>query len=282
MSPLFGCVFLVMLLVPMEALNKVNRLKEFLEESIESSQTQELEVGYSGRGGGRGTRTPTTAPPKKTTTAPPKKSTTAPPKKSTTAPPTTTTAPTPGYQVSISGVGTDDPTIRFIGQFIAESAQVENDQLFIVGHLLGSLVRAVTGTNLVSTDQGEVGQVVDEIVSLLVSQVTASCKVLHLHLDSLEVNLLGTQITLDSVNLDITANPSQGLLGAILCLLGELLGNLTVVVSDLLSVTLNTLAELINKFLFEISTLCGSKTPLFWKFLEAHSLQQLRLFSGHQ
>lgn len=53
---------------------------------------------------------------------------------------------------------------------------------------------------------------------------TASCKVLHLDLGPLDLNLLGLQVHLDEVVLDIAAQPGPGnLLGNLLCAVAGLL-----------------------------------------------------------
>jgi hypothetical protein len=45
----------------------------------------------------------------------------------------------------------------------------------------------------------------------------AVCSVLHLELGPLDLTLLGLHVHLDQVVLDITADPSGGLLGQLLC-----------------------------------------------------------------
>jgi hypothetical protein len=54
-----------------------------------------------------------------------------------------------------------------------------------------------------------------------VSAEQLTCEVLHLELGPLDLNLLGLQVHLDQVVLDITADPSGGLLGQLLCALAD-------------------------------------------------------------
>ena len=60
--------------------------------------------------------------------------------------------------------------------------------------------------------------------------VAASCNVLNLALGPLDLNLLGLVVALDDcadapVTVDVTATPGGGLLGDLLCGLGNLLNN---------------------------------------------------------
>jgi hypothetical protein len=50
-----------------------------------------------------------------------------------------------------------------------------------------------------------------------VSAQQLECEVLHLELGPLDLNLLGLQVHLDQVVLDITADPTGGILGQLLC-----------------------------------------------------------------
>jgi hypothetical protein len=52
-----------------------------------------------------------------------------------------------------------------------------------------------------------------------VSAQQLECEVLHLELGPLDLNLLGLQVHLDQVVLDITADPTGGILGQLLCAL---------------------------------------------------------------
>jgi hypothetical protein len=50
-----------------------------------------------------------------------------------------------------------------------------------------------------------------------VAAIKAVCDVLNLTLGPLDLNLLGLLVHLDTVNLDIQADPAGGLLGQLLC-----------------------------------------------------------------
>jgi hypothetical protein len=58
------------------------------------------------------------------------------------------------------------------------------------------------------------------------AQTTGSCEILHLELGPLDLNLLGLQVHLDRIVLDITAQSGSGnLLGNLLCAIAHLLDN---------------------------------------------------------
>ncbi|MFG1659562.1 hypothetical protein ACGFIY_23815 [Micromonospora chersina] len=104
-----------------------------------------------------------------------------------------------------SFAGTFTPT-RFVNQ---------NGQLAAVGTLAGTL------TNSVGTSLGTISQQITVPV-----QASATCDILNLDLGPLDLNLLGLQVHLDEVVLDITAQQGPGnLLGNLLCAVAGLLDN---------------------------------------------------------
>ena len=107
--------------------------------------------------------------------------------------------------------GTFDGTLD-INRFAAR-----NGQLLAVGTLTGTLTNTVTG----------VEREVSRIVRIPVADIVqgATCEVLELTLGPLDLNLLGLRVQLDEVHLLITADPSGGLLGQLLCSLAGGLGN---------------------------------------------------------
>ena len=121
--------------------------------------------------------------------------------------PSALTAPVTGTFKNSAGTGT------FSGTFAPTRFQVVNGVLEATGRLTGTLTSA-TGTSLGS---------VSRTVSLPVdpSATTAdppSCNILNLVLGPLNLNLLGLVVTLNQVNLNITAVPGAGaLLGNLLC-----------------------------------------------------------------
>jgi hypothetical protein len=72
----------------------------------------------------------------------------------------------------------------------------------------------------------------------VVAQLT--CPILHLDLGPLSLDLLGLEVDLSRVILDIVANPAGGLLGNLLCAVSNLLGNVS---------ALNALVALLNEIL---------------------------------
>lgn len=99
------------------------------------------------------------------------------------------------------------------------------------------------------------GQVVSLPVTLPVTQIqvrpgegittqqVGTCEILHLMLGPLDLNLLGLEIHLNQVVLDIIANPVGGLLGGLLCVIANLLDPLSVLAQfvDLLNQILDLL-----------------------------------------
>lgn len=123
-------------------------------------------------------------------------------------------APTQSITVPIvqvlNGVGT------FTGQLAINSFRIVNGQLAAVGTLSGRLTD--TAGNLLGT--------VVTAVTIPITQATGSCSILHLTLGPLDLDLLGLQVHLDRVVLDITAQSGAGnLLGNLLCAVANLLNN---------------------------------------------------------
>ena len=120
----------------------------------------------------------------------------------------------------------------FAGTFDITRFVSQNGTLYAVGTLTGTLTDAV-GTVL--------GSVTNLPVRLPVSGTTGSCSILHLDLGPLNLDLLGLQVHLDQVVLDITAQSGSGkLLGNLLCAVAHLLDS---------SASTNALAQLLNQIL---------------------------------
>ena len=109
--------------------------------------------------------------------------------------------------------------------------------ILAVGKLTGTITDPVTGavTNFVTQVRAPV----------LPTATTATCDILHLVLGPLDLNLLGLNVHLDQVVLDITATPGAGnLLGNLLCSIAGLLdgglsgvlGQLTGLLNQLLAI----------------------------------------------
>lgn len=118
----------------------------------------------------------------------------------------------------------------FRGHFRPHRVTVAGDQMMVTGRVIGKV-----------TKTGHKAQQVNRRVSLPVQTVDGlapdsagaqrskaaaaglTCDVLNLVLGPLDLNVLGLQIHLDTVVLDIVANPAGGLLGQLLCALANLL-----------------------------------------------------------
>ena len=84
-----------------------------------------------------------------------------------------------------------------------------------IGSLTGTLTDALGNT---------VGTVSGMQIQLPVSQISASCDILHLELGPLDLDLLGLVVHLDQVVLDISAEAAPGnLLGNLLCAITHIL-----------------------------------------------------------
>jgi hypothetical protein len=110
----------------------------------------------------------------------------------------------------------------------------QNGQLVANGTLVTTITNAITG----------VTQTVTQAISIPVSG-SGSCSILHLTLGPLDLNLLGLQVHLNQVVLDITAQPGPGnLLGNLLCAVAHLLDNPASPAGGLAGLLNNLLANL--------------------------------------
>lgn len=104
---------------------------------------------------------------------------------------------------------------RFVGTFTLQSVSVDpiTNQLVGTGTLAGNLTNVATGA---------VTAISQTITAPL--QATGSCQILHLDLGPLDLTLLGLNVHLNRVVLDITAQSGPGnLLGNLLCAVANLL-----------------------------------------------------------
>lgn len=92
-----------------------------------------------------------------------------------------------------------------------------SDLVVSVDRATGSLLASGTFT---------VGSDVVDFVGAIVTPTQSSCEILDLTLGPLDLDLLGLQVHLDQINLQITAQPGPGnLLGNLLCAVAGLLDN---------------------------------------------------------
>jgi hypothetical protein len=111
---------------------------------------------------------------------------------------------------------------------------IQNGQLVANGTLVTTITNAITGAT----------QTVTQAISVPVA-AAGSCSILHLTLGPLDLNLLGLQVHLDRVVLDITAQSGPGnLLGNLLCAIAGLLDNPAAPAGGLAALLNNLLANL--------------------------------------
>ena len=122
--------------------------------------------------------------------------------------------PAPALTVPVEGT---IPAIggNFVGTFDIQRFTVVNGVLSAVGSLTGTLTDALGNV---------IGTVTNVPVTLPITNIGATCEILHLELGPLDLTLLGLVVHLDKIVLDITAQQGGGLLGDLLCSLADLLG----------------------------------------------------------
>ncbi|MFL6336399.1 MAG: hypothetical protein ACJ754_24110 [Pyrinomonadaceae bacterium] len=115
--------------------------------------------------------------------------------------------------VTVPVTGTTSKGGKFTGNFAISRFQVVGDQIVAVGTLTGT----------VQNGAGNVIGTVLKTIQMIVTINAATCDILHLELGPLDLDLLGLQVHLNRVVLDIDADPTGGLLGALLCAVANLL-----------------------------------------------------------
>ena len=115
--------------------------------------------------------------------------------------------------VNVPVAGTTSKGGKFIGTFNIKQFSVVDGQIVAIGTLTGTIQNAV----------GNVLGTVLKTISAIVNFGGATCDILHLELGPLDLNLLGLQVHLDKIVLDIDADPTGGLLGSLLCAVANLL-----------------------------------------------------------
>jgi len=115
--------------------------------------------------------------------------------------------------VTVPVAGTTSKGGKFSGNFAIKEFKVVGDQIVAVGTLTGTIQNGV----------GNVIGTVLKTIQMIVNITGASCDILHLELGPLDLDLLGLVVHLNRVVLDIDADPTGGLLGALLCAVANLL-----------------------------------------------------------
>jgi hypothetical protein len=130
----------------------------------------------------------------------------------TIAPSATSARPTTSaLAVPISGTTSQS---SFVGTFTLQSFKLVDGTLSAVGQLSGTLTNLATGAT----------STINQQITLPVANISGTCQILHLELGPLDLDLLGLQVHLDKVVLDITAQSGPGnLLGNLLCSVAHLL-----------------------------------------------------------
>jgi hypothetical protein len=99
---------------------------------------------------------------------------------------------------------------KFVGTFDITQFVVQNGTLYAQGTLTGTLLNVA-------------GQVINTLppttVLIPVSSITAArtCQVLFLELGPIDLQLLGLNVHINKITIRIDADPSQGILGQLLC-----------------------------------------------------------------
>jgi hypothetical protein len=111
-------------------------------------------------------------------------------------------------------VGGTNALGTFVGTLDITRFVTQGGVTYAVGSLSG------TYTSILGT----VTTITDQIIRLPLTGASGSCQILHLELGPVDLDLLGLQIHLDKVVLDITAQSGEGkLLGNLLCAVAGLL-----------------------------------------------------------
>ena len=139
-----------------------------------------------------------------------------------------TAAPSIPISGTVAGISS------FVGNFDIQRFTSRSGEIYAVGTLTGTLTNLITGLT----------QTVSQIIQIPVDNITGSCQILHLELGPLDLDLLGLQVHLDQVVLDITAQSGSG----------QLLGNLLCAVANLLNSdgALSSITQLLNRILGQL------------------------------
>lgn len=123
-------------------------------------------------------------------------------------------AKAPASPLTIPVTGTGGGAV-FSGTFQLQKFAVDQGQLVASGILTGVMTTATGATTSVARS-----------VTMPAAVTQATCDILHLDLGPLDLNILGLQINLSQIVLDITAQAGAGnLLGNLLCAVANLLNN---------------------------------------------------------
>ena len=133
---------------------------------------------------------------------------------------TAKTKPPPTSTVTVPMTGTTsvaDGSLPFVGTFTIDRFANQGGQLVALGTLTGTLDGTTVPAQSVTVPVNQPD---------VAAAATGSCEILDLVLGPLDLNLLGLEVHLDQVHLNITAQQGPGnLLGNLLCAVAGLLDN---------------------------------------------------------
>ena len=154
----------------------------------------------------------------------------------TTAPAVAQT-PTTGL---VTGIVQSIPGGTFVGTLTVTGFNVVNGVLNAVGTISGTLTRGGTAT-----------AITNQAVTIPITGITGTCGILSLQTGTIDLNVLGLNVHLAPINLEITAQSGPGqLLGNLLCAVVHLLDQ-----GGPLSNLLGSLSGLLNQILGQIPIL---------------------------
>jgi hypothetical protein len=134
-----------------------------------------------------------------------------------------------GMQVPVGGAAATGE--KFAGTFNLQRFANDNGQLVAIGTIAGTvtdLAGNVVGSSLQTVSIPVTASGGGAPTATGIQAAAVSCAILHLDLGPLHLNLLGLQIDLSRIVLDITAIPGAGnLLGNLLCAVANLLNDPT-------------------------------------------------------
>jgi hypothetical protein len=134
-----------------------------------------------------------------------------------------TSAPAPIAATSLSHIpvsGTAHNGKTFTGHYTVTQFVTRNGKTYA----LGTLVGRVGGRHISRSNVAIPASVQQSTTPGMAKSAAATCPILHLVLGPLNLNLLGLNVSLNQVVLDITAVPGAGnLLGNLLCSVSNLL-----------------------------------------------------------
>jgi hypothetical protein len=150
---------------------------------------------------------------------------------------------------SVTGTTEDGREIK-AGRFTPESFSIDGETLMVTGTLEGAIPGEGRFSETVTAPVESVSTTGPGGGSDLQLVSNHNCDILNLVLGPLDLNLLGLEVHLDTVVLDIVATPGPGnLLGNLLCAVAGLLdgvggGGLGALLNDLIALLEDILAQL--------------------------------------